>query len=104
MMQEDKILQNFILRQGSKIAYAREAIVYDEKVETGEAVETQRSRWLYSYFQNLPNSLGFLFRGLVTLHFNRFYFGFVTAALPLFLQVALAFLFTLAAVWIAAVS
>lgn len=35
MLQEDKILQNFILRQGGTIAYARKALVYDEKVDTG---------------------------------------------------------------------
>ena len=51
MLQEDKILQNFLLWRGERIAYAREALVYDEKVERGDAVETQRSRWLFSYFQ-----------------------------------------------------
>jgi len=90
MLQEDKILQNFLLKQDKKIAYARHAIVYDEKVETGDAVETQRSRWLFSYFQNLPNSTGLLLRGLTRFSFNQFYFGFVTLALPMFIQVALA--------------
>lgn len=90
MLQEDKILQNFLLHQDKKIAYARHAIVYDEKVETGDAVETQRSRWLFSYFQNLPNSTGLLMRGLTRFSFNQFYFGFVTLALPMFIQVALA--------------
>jgi cellulose synthase/poly-beta-1,6-N-acetylglucosamine synthase-like glycosyltransferase len=90
MMQEDKILQNFILREGKKIAYARNAIVYDEKVDSGQAVETQRSRWLFSYFQNIPNSVGFLLHGLFTFNWNRFYFGFVTSALPMFIQVGIA--------------
>lgn len=88
MLQEDKILQNFILRKNLKIAYARQAVVYDEKVETGQAVETQRSRWLFSYFQNLPNSLDLMRRGILSLSWNQFYFGFITAALPMFLQVA----------------
>lgn len=90
MLQEDKILQNFLLRRGERIAYARQAIVYDEKVETGEAVETQRSRWLYSYFQNIPNALGIFWRGLSGLNFNQLYFGFVTLVLPMFIQVSLA--------------
>lgn len=90
MLQEDKILQNFLLRRSEKIAYARKAVVFDEKVETGEAVETQRSRWLFSYFQNLPNSAGLLFRGITRLNFNQFYFGWVTLALPMFIQVGLA--------------
>ncbi len=75
MLQEDKILQNFLLRRGERIAYARNAVVYDEKVETGKAVETQRSRWLFSYFQNVPNALGILRRGLLGLNFNQWYFG-----------------------------
>jgi cellulose synthase/poly-beta-1,6-N-acetylglucosamine synthase-like glycosyltransferase len=90
MLQEDKILQNFILRQNKKIAYARKALVYDEKVDTGAAVETQRSRWLFSYFQNLPNSAGILLRGLSGLRWNQLYFGFVTLVLPMFIQVGLA--------------
>lgn len=103
MMQEDKILQNFLIRQGEKIAYARQAIVYDEKVETGRAVETQRSRWLFSYFQNIPNTVGHLLRGIFNLSFNQFYFGFITLALPMFLQVALAGLLAVAGIWIAPV-
>lgn len=91
MLQEDKILQNFLLRRGERIAYARQAIVYDEKVETGEAVTTQRGRWLFSYFQNLPNALGILRRGLLGLNINQIYFGFVTLVLPMFIQLGLAF-------------
>jgi len=90
MLQEDKILQNFLLRCGERIAYARQAIVYDEKVENGEAVETQRSRWLFSYFQNMPNALGILRRGILGLNLNQWYFGFVTLALPMFIQLGLA--------------
>lgn len=101
MLQEDKILQNFLLWRGERIAYAREAIVYDEKVESGEAVETQRSRWLFSYFQNLPNSAGLLLRGLAGLDVNRAYFGFVTLVLPMFIQVGLAGLLALAGLLIA---
>ncbi|MCC7467231.1 MAG: glycosyltransferase [Saprospiraceae bacterium] len=90
MLQEDKILQNFLLRQNERIAYARQAVVYDEKVRSGEAVETQRSRWLYSYFQNIPNALGLVWRGLLGGSFNQVYFGAITLVLPLFIQVGLA--------------
>ena len=89
MLQEDKILQNFLLRDNHKIAYAWNAIIYDEKVSDGDAVETQRSRWLYSYFQNIPNSLGILRRGLTGLNWNQLFFGLVTIAPPLFIHVAL---------------
>ncbi len=89
MLQEDKILQNFLLREDHKIAYAWNAIIFDEKVSDGDAVETQRSRWLYSYFQNVPNSLGILRRGLFNLRWNQFFFGLVTISPPLFIHVAL---------------
>ncbi|MCB0527461.1 MAG: glycosyltransferase [Saprospiraceae bacterium] len=89
MLQEDKILQNFILRRDKKIAYARKAIVYDEKVDSGKAVETQRSRWLYSYFQNVPNAVDLIWKGLTKPSFNQLYFGLVTFALPMFMLVGL---------------
>ena len=57
-----------------RIAYAPKALVYDEKVETGRAVEIQRSRWLFSYFQNVPNALRLLLGGLLGLDWNRAYF------------------------------
>jgi len=85
MLQEDKILQNFILRENGRIAYAGDALVYDEKVTTARAVETQRSRWLFSYFQNLPNSIGLLRRGLLGLSFNQLMFGLITLSPPLFI-------------------
>jgi cellulose synthase/poly-beta-1,6-N-acetylglucosamine synthase-like glycosyltransferase len=90
MMQEDKILQNHILRANEQIVYAKDAICYDEKVSDAKSVETQRSRWLFSYFQNLPNSTGFILRGLLTFNWNKFFFGLITAAPPLFIMVGLA--------------
>ena len=89
MMQEDKILQNHIMRAGKRIVYAKDAICYDEKVTSAEAVETQRSRWLYSYFQNFLNSSGFTLKGLFTLNWNKFLFGLITVSPPLFILVGL---------------
>jgi cellulose synthase/poly-beta-1,6-N-acetylglucosamine synthase-like glycosyltransferase len=89
MLQEDKILQNHLLQEGERIVYAQEAICYDEKVTSTTEVETQRSRWLFSYFQNLPNSTGFILRGLLTLNWNKLFFGLVTASLPLFILLGL---------------
>ncbi|MBI1227877.1 MAG: glycosyltransferase [Bacteroidetes bacterium] len=91
MLQEDKILQNFLLRKNTKIAYAWDAICYDEKVTNADAVETQRSRWLFSYFQNIPNSLGILRRGLFNFSWNQWLFGLVTIAPPMFVMLFAAF-------------
>lgn len=101
MLQEDKILQNFLLRRDERIAYAWDAICYDEKVESAAAVQTQRSRWLFSYFQNIPNALGILRRGFVRASANQFWFGVVTLALPMFIQLGLAFLLAVAGLFFA---
>ncbi|MEZ4885678.1 MAG: glycosyltransferase [Chitinophagales bacterium] len=90
MLQEDKILQNHLLKQNVRIAYAKDAIVYDEKVTTAEQVETQRTRWLYSYFQNIPNSSNILWRGVKNFSFNQLLFGLITLTPPLFLLVFVA--------------
>ncbi|MGB0930170.1 MAG: glycosyltransferase [Chitinophagales bacterium] len=90
MLQEDKILQNHLLKQDVRIAYAKNAVVYDEKVTTAEQVETQRTRWLYSYFQNIPNSSNILWRGIKNFSFNQFLFGLITITPPLFLLVFIA--------------
>jgi len=85
MLQEDKILQNFLLRRAEKIVYAKDAIIYDEKVTEAKQVETQRSRWLYSYFQNLPNSSGLIASGIKNGNWNQFLFGVITIVPPLFI-------------------
>ena len=100
MLQEDKILQNFLLRKNEKIAYAWNAVVYDEKVTSGEAVETQRTRWLFSYFQNIPNSLGILRRGLFNFSFNQLLFGLVTIAPPLFIMLFLSMVMAVVGIWL----
>ncbi len=90
MLQEDKILQNFLLKQNEKIVYAWDAICYDEKVTSGDGVETQRSRWLFSYFQNLPNTLGILRRSITNFSWNQLIFGIATITPPLFILVGVA--------------
>lgn len=100
MLQEDKILQNFLLRQNIKIAYAWDAIVYDEKVTTADAVSTQRSRWLYSYFQNIPNVLGLFRRSFLNRSFNQFWFALITISPPLFILVFATILLAMAGLFI----
>lgn len=85
MLQEDKILQNFLLNKNESIVYAKNAIVYDEKVTTADQVETQRSRWLFSYFQNLPNSSGLILKSIKNISWNQFIFGVITISPPLFI-------------------
>ncbi len=100
MLQEDKILQNNLIGKNEKTAYAWNAIVYDEKVTTAQAVETQRSRWLYSYFQNLPNVLRVLKKGFQNYSFNQIFFGTITIAPPLFILLFLTVIMAIAGIWI----
>ncbi len=93
MLQEDKILQNHLLRADRRIAYAWDAVCFDEKVSTGDAAQTQRSRWLFSYFQNLPNSLGLLRRALTGFSWNQLLFGLVTVGLPMFILLGVSVVF-----------
>lgn len=85
---EDKILQNFLVRCGYRIPFAWKAILYDEKVESGEQVVRQRTRWTYSYFENVQYALGHFFRGLFTLRWNALMFSVYTLIPPLFLLIA----------------
>ncbi len=100
MLQEDKILQNNLLFKKEKITYAWNAVVYDEKVVSGEQVETQRSRWLFSYFQNLKNSSGLLLRGILGFNWNQFLFGLVTIAPPMFIQLFIGVILMIASAFI----
>lgn len=85
MLQEDKILQNHIVKSNGRIVFADEIIIYDEKIQNTKQVETQRSRWLYSYFQNIPNALRLTVSGMIRLKWNKFYFGLITLSPPLFI-------------------
>lgn len=97
MLQEDKILQNDLVGlRDVQIVYAKNAICYDEKVTTAAAVETQRSRWLFSYFQNFPNALRLILGVFRSGSWNQFFFGLVTINLPMFIMLGIAiFIFTI---------
>ncbi|RIJ43186.1 glycosyltransferase [Pontibacter oryzae] len=49
----DKELELKLLRNGTRIAYATEAYVYDEKVQQAEVFGNQRRRWLSAQFHYL---------------------------------------------------
>ena len=106
----DKRLQAHLVQNTNRIAFAPEAVLYDEKVSSGEALQTQRTRWISSYFKYFGESFQILMRGLLRLNFNLFYFGYVLLRPPLFIVllgavvIALANLFisiTMFYVWVA---
>lgn len=93
---EDKMLQNFLATQNVVIAFANDAIVYDEKVTQAAQVKRQRTRWLYAYFQNLPHALNLVGSGLLGANLNRLIMGMFSLIPPMFLLLATACLLTVA--------
>jgi len=54
----DKILQLNIVKEGIRIHYLEDALVFDEKVDNPHAFEQQRKRWLSSQFIYLRRFFG----------------------------------------------
>lgn len=81
----DKILQANIVSSGQRIAYAKKAVTYDEKVSKSAQLEKQRTRWINSWFKYFILGFGIFFRGLITFNFNKALFGFLLLRPPLFI-------------------
>ena len=84
---EDKLLQAEIVSKGHTIAFAWDAIIYDEKVSSGTQVERQRTRWINSYFKYSIKAVQIIFQGVINLSWNQFLFGLNIFLPPLFLLV-----------------
>jgi cellulose synthase/poly-beta-1,6-N-acetylglucosamine synthase-like glycosyltransferase len=85
---EDKLLQMMLVQQGHRIAYCREALIFDEKVTHGNQVQRQRTRWIRSWFQHWKSAIGLMFMGITRFHWNIFYFGLMLSFPPLFILLA----------------
>ncbi len=81
----DKVLQNAIVTRGYRIAFAPEAIVYDEKTAKSEQLVNQRARWINTWFKYVKFGLTLTVKGITTLNWNRFVFGIVLLRPPLFM-------------------
>jgi glycosyltransferase involved in cell wall biosynthesis/cellulose synthase/poly-beta-1,6-N-acetylglucosamine synthase-like glycosyltransferase len=84
---EDKLLQAEIVAKGHQIAFARDAIIYDEKVSSGSQVERQRTRWINSYFKYSIKAIEIIIQGILNFSWNQFLFGLNIFLPPLFLLV-----------------
>lgn len=87
----DKKLQADIIRTVPQLAFAEDAIVYDEKVDDGNTLEKQRTRWIYTYFKYFPINWELFATGWKRGNFNLIFFGFTALRPPLFITVGLAF-------------
>jgi cellulose synthase/poly-beta-1,6-N-acetylglucosamine synthase-like glycosyltransferase len=81
----DKVLQYEIVKRGYKIAFAENAIVYDEKSSRPKQLVTQRARWINTWFKYFRFGFKLMFRGIVQFNWNQFLFGFILLRPPLFI-------------------
>lgn len=88
----DKVLQAEILKKDIRIAFAPEAVVYDEKTTQPEQLVNQRSRWINTWFRYFSFGFTILFRGIKNFSFNQMLFGLVLLRPPLFIMLGLSFL------------
>ncbi len=91
----DKVLQAEIVRRRQRIAFAPEAIVYDEKTTGSQQLVGQRARWINTWFRYFSYGFGILGQGIRRLDRNQFLFGIVLLRPPLFLFLLAALLFAL---------
>ncbi len=81
----DKVLQYELVKRGHRIAFAKNAIVYDEKTSRSEQLVKQRARWINTWFRYFTFSFRLLGNGMVSGSFNKFLFGIILLRPPLFM-------------------
>lgn len=91
----DKVLQAEIVRRGGRIAFAPEAVVYDEKTTGSQQLVGQRARWINTWFRYFSYGFGILGRGIRRGDRNQILFGVVLLRPPLFLFLLAAVAFML---------
>lgn len=92
---EDKSLQLMLVNKGHRIAYAEEAIIFDEKIASLQQVSRQRSRWLNSYFKHSKEVFKTLLKGITKMDWNMIWFSLTTLMPPLFILVLTSFFLTM---------
>lgn len=96
----DKKIQADIVKQIPLLAYAEDAKVYDEKIDSGDAMERQRTRWINAYFKYFAYAWDVFGTGLRRMSPNLVYFGLNLLRPPLFLQIGAAMVLALVNIWI----
>jgi len=89
----DKVLQHAILSHDLRIAFAEDAIVYDEKTTGTDQLVNQRARWINTWFRYFTLGFGLVFKGIRNLSWNQFLFGLVLLRPPLFIFLILSVFF-----------
>jgi cellulose synthase/poly-beta-1,6-N-acetylglucosamine synthase-like glycosyltransferase len=83
----DKKLQSQLARKVKQIAFAEDAVVYDEKVEDAAVLQQQRTRWIYSYFGHFKESWLLTKAGFKNLNMGQILLGTSMLRPPMILLV-----------------
>jgi cellulose synthase/poly-beta-1,6-N-acetylglucosamine synthase-like glycosyltransferase len=89
----DKFMQAEIVKMIPTLGYAEDAIFYDEKVSDAKNLESQRIRWINSYFKFLLDGFKVFLLGLKRRSFNLAFFGYNLVRPPYFISIAAGILF-----------
>lgn len=81
----DKVLQAEIVKRDLQIAFAEEAIVYDQKTAHADQLVNQRARWINTWFKYFSLGFEILGKGIKNASVNQFLFGIVIIRPPLFM-------------------
>lgn len=88
----DKVLQIEILKQKERIAFAKKAILYDEKTSRPDQLVKQRARWFNAWFKYARLGLHLMKVAIANKNWNQFLFALLVLRPPLFLIVLLSIL------------
>lgn len=89
----DKVLQAEILKRDVRIAFAEDAIIYDEKTSKSDQLVNQRARWINTWFRYFKYGFQIIARGVKNFSLNQFLFGIVLLRPPLFIKLGFAIVF-----------
>ena len=81
----DKVLQKEILSRKYRIAFTKDAIVYDEKTSRSDQLVKQRARWINTWFRYFKFGFVLIAKGITNFNWNQFLFGFILLRPPLFM-------------------
>src|SRR5690606_15815551 len=88
----DKALQARLVKDGYRIAFAADAIVYDQKTTHSDQLVKQRSRWINTWLISLRMGVDLLAHSILKNDRNAFFFSIALLRPPLFLTLSLFFL------------
>lgn len=96
----DKVLQYTIVESRNRIAFAKDAILYDEKTSQPEQLVKQRARWINTWFRYAGFGFKLIGNGIKNINWNQSLFGLVLLRPPLFIFIILSLFFMIIDAWL----